>query len=176
MASPTRRSPSARCSPPRRRAAHSAPRCRSSLVMVLKPSWSLYRGRARGRERVRPNVRAMLEAHYHPGDRRPPLGARTFASRPGVETERAMREANVSPRRASLVARPGSEGRVSAAPPSPVSHAGSAVRRSGTTRKPYRRQANRGRLPSCPGGWPWVSAAVRYASVGAITLYEASRR
>jgi hypothetical protein len=59
MACPTRRSPSARCSPPRRRAAPSAARCRSSLVMVVKPSWSLCRRRARGRERVRPNERAV---------------------------------------------------------------------------------------------------------------------
>jgi hypothetical protein len=86
-ACPTRRSPSARCSPPRRRAARSA-RSRSLLVMVLKPSWSLYRGRARGRERVRPNERAILK-HTTTPDRRPPLGARTFNSPPGVETERA---------------------------------------------------------------------------------------
>ena len=61
MACPTRRSPSARCSPPRRRATPWAARCRSLLVMVLKPSWSLYRGRARGRERVRPNERAIFK-------------------------------------------------------------------------------------------------------------------
>ena len=88
MARPTRRSPAARCSPPRRRAAPSEARCRSLLVMVPKPSWSLYRGRARGRERVRPNERAILK-HTTTRDRRPPLGARTFASHLGVDTEPA---------------------------------------------------------------------------------------
>jgi hypothetical protein len=61
MACPTRQSPSARCSPPRRRAAPSAARCRALLVIVVKPSWSLYRRRARGRERVRPNERAVAK-------------------------------------------------------------------------------------------------------------------
>ena len=79
MACPTRRSPAARCSPPRRRAAPSAARYRSLLVMVPKPSWSLYRGRARGRESETQRT-SSLDAPYHPGDRRPPLGARTFAS------------------------------------------------------------------------------------------------
>ena len=88
MARPTRRSPSARCSPPRRRAAPSEAPRRSLLVMVPKPSWSLYRGRARGRERVRPNERAILK-HTTTRDRRPPLGARTFASHLGVDTEPA---------------------------------------------------------------------------------------
>jgi hypothetical protein len=86
MACPTRRSPAARCSPPRRRAAPSAARCRSLLAIVLKPSWSLYRGRARGRERVRPNERAILKHTTTPGIGGPP--ERGLASRPGVETER----------------------------------------------------------------------------------------
>jgi hypothetical protein len=83
MARPTPRSPAARCSPPRRRAAPSAARCRSLLVMVLKPSWSLYRGRARGRERVRPTERAVCKhtTTTGTGDRGPP-SERGLASRP----------------------------------------------------------------------------------------------
>jgi hypothetical protein len=61
--------------------------------MVLKPSWSLYRGRARGRERVRPTERAVAKHTTTPGTGGPRSG--TFASRPGAETERAMSEANV---------------------------------------------------------------------------------
>jgi hypothetical protein len=55
IACPTRRSPSAVCSPPRRRAAATAARCRSLLVMILNPfapSW-----RAHGRKRERPGAR-----------------------------------------------------------------------------------------------------------------------
>jgi hypothetical protein len=48
-------------------------RCRFGAMVSLiarhgpQPSWSLYRGRARGRERVRPNVRAILKHTTTPG-------------------------------------------------------------------------------------------------------------
>jgi hypothetical protein len=101
MACPTRRSPAARCSPPRRRAAPSAARCRSLLVMVPKPSWSLYRGRARGRERVRPNERAVLKHTTTPGigglpsERELSLAVHVTAYLRGVGTGDALEELDV---------------------------------------------------------------------------------
>lgn len=58
MTRPTRRSPSLRCSSPRRCANPSAGRFRLLLAMVSHLQ-SLCGGRAKGRERVRPNVRSF---------------------------------------------------------------------------------------------------------------------
>jgi hypothetical protein len=60
--------------------------------------------RARGRERVRPNERAVLTHPTNPGDRRPPLGARTFASRPSHRLA-AWRRARGTPSRSSTFSR-----------------------------------------------------------------------
>jgi hypothetical protein len=97
MACPTRRSPAARCSPPRRRAAPSAARCRSLLVIVLKPSWSLYRGRARGRERVRPNERAISKHTTTRGSAASPRSADLLAVPEWTPNERGTRRTSRHP-------------------------------------------------------------------------------
>jgi hypothetical protein len=58
-------------------------------VIVLKPSWSLYRGRARGRERVRPNERAVLKHTTTRGSAASPRSA--DFRQPSWSGDRAMR-------------------------------------------------------------------------------------
>jgi hypothetical protein len=184
MACPTRRSPAARCSPPRRRAAPSAARCRSLLVMVPKPSWSLYRGRARGRERVRPNERAVLKHTTTPGIGGLPLGARTFASRPSHRLPawrwagEALEELDVLARSRTSARRPRSRsrdrsmrrrGRPAVWAPGPVPTAATAVMAPFTHGKGNRHPHRGDRGPR------WSAAAARTPMCVPMTGVERAR-